>query len=178
MESAMDGVGAGGWYRSEQPRDVADLATPEALLLLALRWWVRCYSRRESPLERLVAGMSRAGVRDAGFSVDGLMGVVARTGQRPVDIRCPRCPALSEDESVLLHAAWLAQEARSDLAERHLRTHLLTDAGAVFAIGPLEGLGSLFLGAGLVFGGRRRGDDQPDIASAWGMPEACSRTIH
>lgn len=174
----MRGVEAGDWYRSEQTRDVADLAKPEALFLLSMRWWVRCYARRESAVERLVMGMSRAGARDAGFSVDGLMAVVARTGQRPIDIRCPRCPELSDDEAVLLHAAWLAQEARSDLAERHLRTHLLTDAGAVFAIGPLEGLGALFLAAGLVFGRGRRDDGAAEAIAAWGTSEPCSRTVH
>ena len=174
----MVGIVAADWYRSAQTRNTADLAKPESLMLLSMRWWVRCYSQQECALERLIQGMSRGGAPDAAYSVNGLMWVVARTGQRPVDIRCPRCPSLSDDEAILLHAAWLTQEARSDLAERYLRAHLLTEAGAVFAIGPLEGLGNLFLAAGLSFGRRRITTEPTDAQPRWEMPDDCSRTVH
>lgn len=170
----MGNVAAMDWYRSEQTRIVAELPKAETLMLLGMRWWVRCYGTGENPIPRLTEALARAGVRDAGYSIDGLMGIVARTGQRPVDIRCPRCPELSDDEAVLLHAALLAQIERADLAERHLRLHLLTQGGAEFSIGPLEGMGFLFLEAGLIFG-RRRGQSGQ---AAWVMPEDCSRAIH
>lgn len=172
MESPMDGNAAPDWHRPEQARDTASLIKAESLMLLSMRWWVRCHTQQECPMERLIQGMRRGGAPDAAHSVNGLMWIVARTGQRPVDIRCPRCPTLSDDEATLLHAAWLAQEARSDLAERVLRSHLLTDTGAVFAIGPLEGLGNLFLRAGLGFGGRR--SDRAEIIP----PDGSSRAIH
>jgi len=169
----MTNVAAPDWYRSDQTRDVADLPKPEVLMLLAMRWWVRCHQTGEDPVPRLVQAMRRAGVRDAAHSVDGLMGMVASTARRPVDIRCSRCPALSDDETVLLHAAMLTQWERADLAEHHLREHLLSGAGAAFAIGPLEGLGFLFLEAGLEFGRRRSAP-----GAAWVMPGDCSRTVH
>ncbi|MGE0418400.1 MAG: hypothetical protein AB7O80_16485 [Acetobacteraceae bacterium] len=163
------------WRRSDQTDVVTELPKAELVMLLAMRWWVRCLMTGEDPMPRLTAALTRAGARDAAYSIDGLMGIVARTGQRPVDIRCPRCPALSEDEAVLLHAARLAQIERADLAERHLRLNLLTSHGAKFAIGPLEGAGMLFLEARMIFGGRRRSAaTQP----AWVMPEDCSRAVH
>lgn len=174
----MDGIVAPDWYRSEQTRDTADLAKPESLMLVSMRWWVRCYGQQECPLERLIQGMGRGGAPDAAYSINGLMWIVARTGQRPVDIRCPRCPSLSDDEAILLHAAWLTQEARTDLAERYLRAHLLTEAGAVFAIAPLEGLGTLFLRAGLSFGRRRSRIVRGSVRPAWEMPDGCSHAIH
>ena len=64
---------------------------------------------------------------------------------RPFDLRCPACPRLSDDEATLLHAAALAQRGDTEGAESALRP-LLSDAGASFAVGPLEGLGTL-LGA-------------------------------
>ncbi len=171
----MGNVVAMDWYRSEQTNAVAELPKAEAVMLLAVRWWVRCLREGENPIPRLTTAMTRADVRDAGYSVDALMNIIARTGQRPVDIRCPRCPELSEDEAVLLHAARLAQMERADLAERHLRLYLLTSSGAEFAIGPLEAIGTLFLEAGLVFGRRRRvAATQP----AWVMPDDCSRAVH
>ncbi len=170
----MDSVVAMEWYGSEQTRRVAELPKPETLMLLAMRWWVRCYATGEDPIPRLTEALGRAGARDAGHSIDGLMGIVARTGLRPVDIRCPRCPELSDDEAVLLHAGLLAQVERADLAEGLLRLHLLSQGGAEFAIGPLEGMGFLFLEAGLMFGRRRRQGGQ----AAWVMPADCSRAVH
>jgi hypothetical protein len=170
------------WYRSQQTRVVADLAKPELLMLLATRWWVRCFGTGEDPIPRLTQALGRGGAHDAGFSIDGLMAIVARTGQRPIDVRCPRCPQMSDDEAVLLHAAHLAQQGRVDLAERHLRLHLLTPPGAAFAVGPLQGIAALFAAAGLTFG-RRRADDPRGVRpyteqAAWIMPEGCSNAIH
>ena len=98
--------------------------------------------------------MRSAGPREAAFSVDRLMAVIARTALRPVAIHCPRCPHLSRDETSVLYAASLVQAGESRTAERALRTALLSAPGAEFALGPLEGLGELFTRARLLF--RRR----------------------
>lgn len=130
------------------------LDTAECLLLIAIRWWVADFRQGQDPLPRLCKAMGTAGARDAAVSVDGLMGVVARTGRQPIAIHCPHCPHLSEDEKHLLHAASLAQAGESGLAEQALRTALLSSSGVEFALGPLEGLGDLFAEAKLLF--RRR----------------------
>jgi hypothetical protein len=111
--------------------------------------------------------MDTAGVHDAAFSVDRLMAVFVRTARRPIAVRCPRCPGLSEDERHLLHAASLVQAGDRKMAERALRTALLSAQGAEFALGPLQGLGDLFAEAKLLFRRRRPpAADEPSIAAA------------
>ena len=132
-----------------------DLDTAECVLLLAIRWWVEAYREGEDPIPRLCRGLEPAGAPDAAFSVDGLMTVVAKTATHTVDIHCPRCPNLSSDEKHLLQAASLAQADEGHLAEKALRTTLLSAQGAEFALGPLEGLGQLFLQARLFLSRRR-----------------------
>ena len=109
------------------------------------------------------------------------MAVVARTARHPVAIHCPRCPHLSDDEKHLLHAASLAQSGESQLAERALRTALISASGAEFALGPLEGLGTLFAEARLLFSRRRPpagGSSQAAAAvEAW-TPPLSPRTVH
>jgi hypothetical protein len=55
----------------------------------------------------------------------------------------------------LLNAARLVQTGQSKMAERALRTALLSAQGAEFALGPLQGLGELFAEAKLFFRWRR-----------------------
>jgi hypothetical protein len=96
--------------------------------------------------------------------------------RRPIAIHCPLCGAVSEDEKHLLHAASLAQSGPDELAERALRTALLSAQGAEFALGPLEGLGTLFAAAGLLFRrrlGASRDTEHADRIDAW-VPD----TIH
>jgi hypothetical protein len=133
----------------------ADLDRAECVLLLAIRSWVESYKQGEDPLPRLCQGLQTAGAPDAAFSVDRLMALVARVVSRPIDIRCPRCRQLSVDEKHLLRAASLAQAGDSPLAEKVLRTTLLSAQGAEFAVGSLESLAELFDEARLFLSLRR-----------------------
>jgi hypothetical protein len=137
------------------PDASAALDRPERTLLTAIRWWVTDHRHGDDPLPRLCRTLDSSNVHDAAFSVDQLMFVVARSAHRQVAIHCPRCPTLSDDEKHLLNAASLAQAGRSDLAERALRTALLTAQAAEFALGPLEGLADLFAEAKLLLRRRR-----------------------
>jgi hypothetical protein len=137
------------------PDLTADLDTAECVLLVAVRSWVESYRNGEDPIPQLCHGLEIAGAADAAFSIDGLMTVLSRGVTRLVDIRCLRCPHLSDDEKHLLQAASLAQAEESSLAEKVLRTTLLSAQGAEFAIGPLEGLGELFAQARLFLSRRR-----------------------
>ncbi|HET7880373.1 MAG TPA: hypothetical protein VFL55_05765 [Acetobacteraceae bacterium] len=136
------------------PSLAARLERPECVLLAAIRWWVMDHIRGTDPLARLCRSMDTLGAHAAAFSIDRLMSVVARTVLRPIEIHCPLCGAVSEDEKHLLRAASLAQSGPGVIVERALRTALLSAQGAEFALGPLEGLGELFGRAGLLF--RRR----------------------
>ncbi|MCB4825382.1 hypothetical protein [Roseicella aerolata] len=135
----------------EYPTATAALGAAESVFLDALRCWVAGMRQGSDPLVQLREHMTRAGVPDAANSVDYLMQVIARTARWQVDIRCAQCPYLSRDERRLLHAAALAQAGEVGRAEEVLRAGMLSTLGAEFAIGPLEGLGELLIGAGLVF---------------------------
>ena len=156
------------------------LDPPERTLLTAIRWWVSDHRQGDDPLPRLCRTLDISNVHDAAFRVDQLMFVVARCAHRQVAIHCPRCPALSDDEKHLLNAASLAQAGRSDLAERTLRTALLTAQGAELALGPLEGLAELFAEARLLL--RRRRTPAADealsgVIEPW-IPPVSSEAIH
>jgi hypothetical protein len=163
-------------HPASYPDLVADLGTADCVLLIAIRWWVEAYRADDDPIPRLCQGLETAGAHDAAFSIDGLMAVVARTGRRPVDVRCPRCTNLSHDEKQLLHAASLAQACDSPLAEQVLRTTLLSAEGAAFAIGSLEGLGELFARARLFF--TRCASPVPDAEAEDGRESWSPPSIH
>jgi hypothetical protein len=137
------------------PAEVGDLATAEAVFLIALRCWVADRRQGADPLPRLRGDMSRAGAHDAAASsVDHMMRVIARSAWRQVEIGCPRCTNLTPDELCLLHAASLAQAGETGRAEACLHAAMLSRQGAEFAMGPIEGLGEIFSDAELVFPSR------------------------
>ncbi|WP_158925125.1 hypothetical protein [Acidisphaera sp. S103] len=153
------------------PDLAADLDPAECVLLIAIRSWVECHRQDEDPIPRLCLGLESTGAPDAAFSVDGLMTVVARTVARQVEIHCPHCPQLSLDEKNLLLAASLAQAGNRHLAEKVLRTTLLSGQGADSAIGPLEDLGALFADAKLFLPRRRLPTTAPcGEREAWSPP--------
>jgi hypothetical protein len=120
-------------------------------------------------------GLESAGAPDAAFSIDRLMTVVGRTIARQIEVHCPRCPELSVDEKNLLLAASLAQAGDRRLAEKVLRTALLSGQAADFAIGSLESLGELFAEAKLFLTRRRLPAAAPrDEREAWSPP----RVLH
>jgi hypothetical protein len=145
------------------PDSTTGLEPAESVLLLAIRWWVADHREGEDPLPRLCEALRIAGPHDAAFAVDRLMSVVRRTARQPVAIHCPRCPHISGDEQYLLHVACLTQLGHGSLAERVLRTALLSAAGAEFALGPLGSVAELFTEARLLFRRRRA----PASLEAW-----------
>jgi hypothetical protein len=152
------------------PDLAADLDKGESILLLAIRWWGESFREGEDPIPCLLQGLETVGTADAAFSIDGLMSIVARVARRPVDIRCPHCPRLSDNEKHLLRAVCLAQNGSRDMAEKALRTTLLSPQAAEFALGPLEGLAEIFAKARLFLSPRRlSGDDQAmdDSRESW-----------
>jgi hypothetical protein len=162
------------------PNRTALLDAAERAFLIACRCWVSDFRRGDDPVPRLCQELGGAGARDAAFSIDALMAVVARTVRQPIAIHCPPCPHLSGDERHLLHAASLAQAGESMRAERALRTALLSASGAEFALGPLEGLGELFARARLLFSRRRSPAEAlspADAIETW-TPSMLTRTVH
>ena len=109
------------------PDRSADLDAAECVLLMSIRWWVADRKARVDPLPRLCQALGNAGASDAAFSVDRLMEAVARHNRRQIEIHCPRCAAVSDDEKHLLHIASVAQLGDRILAERLLRMTLVTE---------------------------------------------------
>jgi hypothetical protein len=164
---------------SGYPDISAALDPAECVLLIAIRWWVADFRQGNDPLPRLCQAMDTAGAHDAAFSVDQLMAVFIRSARRPIAIHCPQCRGLSADEKHLLHAASLVQAGESRLAERALRTALLSAQGAEFALGPLQGLGELFAQARLFFRRRRLAvAEQPTKAVDPRRSSVLRETIH
>ena len=165
---------------AEYPDRSAALDPAECVLLIAMRWWVAEHRHGVDPLPRLCEAMRTAGAHDAAFSVDRLMSVVAVSTVRPIEVCCPRCPRVSNDEKCLLHAASLAQFGDGALAEKALRAAPLSAQGAEFALCPLRGLAELFAEARLLF--RRRAAPQsdpvvPGVIETW-VPAAPLGTVH
>ncbi len=165
---------------ADYPDTSTTLDPAECVLLSAIRGWVEAYRLDEDPMPRLSHGLKTAGAPDAAQSVDALMRIVASSVVRPISVHCPRCRGLSDDEKQLLHAATLAQIRGLDLAERALGDGLLTRPGAVLALGPLQGLGTLLAEAGLFFRQRNSPDqdaDWPVSGKPW-RASTLSETIH
>jgi hypothetical protein len=126
------------------PGRVADLGFAENVLLVAIRCWVEAYRGATIPSHAFAKGSRAPGLLMPRFSIDALVTIVARAVRRPVEVHCPGCPNVSDDEKRRLYAASLAQAGVSDFPDKVLRTTLLSAEGAAFAIGSLEGLGELF----------------------------------
>lgn len=174
----MDQVFHPSFFATAYPSTVTALDSAERVFLLAVRWWVTDYRQGEDPVPRLCRSMRIAGVHDAAFSVDQLMSVIARSVRRPITIQCPRCPNISRDETHLLHTASLVQAGEIELAERALRTALLSASGAEFALGPLEGLGELFTRASLFFGRRQKPAEDASSSDTAQLQLTVTRSIH
>ena len=162
------------------PESPDDLDRAEHLLLVAIRGWVADYKQECDPIPRLCDAMNAAGAPDAAFSIDHWMMIVARTAKRPIEIHCPQCPHLSDDEKHMIHAASLAQAGDVHCATCALSSPLLSTFGAEFAVGPLRGLGVLFGAAGLRFRLRRPPLDAINGSGAddrWGRTDF-DQTVH
>jgi hypothetical protein len=63
-------------------------------------------------LPSLHAGFQMAGVPDSLLGLDAILGAVAESALRPLDVRCLKCRNLGADEAFLLQAVSLAQRNR------------------------------------------------------------------
>jgi hypothetical protein len=137
------------------PASVALLDPAERVFLVAVRGWVSGYRGDEDPVPRLCRGLKIAGARDAAFSINEFMAVIANTAREQIAIHRPRSRDISGDERQLIFAASLAQADESAAAERVLRESLISATGAEFALDPLRLTAELFARAGLNFSRRR-----------------------
>lgn len=149
---------------SAYPPPTASLDSAESAVLITIRWLAAAFRGGEAPMPHLFQRVETTGTHGAAFSVNVLIGVIARTARHLLEIHCTRCPHLSDDEKHTLHAERLAQAGKNAMAACALRTALLTAQGAEFALGPLKGLGELFTEAKLFFHRQRSvAEDLPPV---------------
>ena len=60
----------------------------------------------------------------AAYSLNGLMQVTALTTKRSLDVRCPACTKMSDDERLMLRAVCTAQKGNTEAARGILRDWL------------------------------------------------------
>ncbi len=162
--------------RHMSPWHTRQLESAESVFLLSIRWWVADHRDDADPMPRLQSALITARAPDAAAPLDRLMTVIARTARRPIAIHMPRCALLSKDERYLLQALCHAKAGDGRSAERLLDATLVSTIGAQFALGPLEGLATLFAGAGLRFRRPQPTEVQAVLSAAWASHD--NRSIH
>jgi hypothetical protein len=78
------------------------LEIPERLVVWGARTWVFGSRTQDSPVAQLEPVFRRFGVVTAAASLDALLCATAQTATHALEVRCPRCPTLSDDEVYLL----------------------------------------------------------------------------
>jgi hypothetical protein len=136
---------------SEYPETIGALDPAESAFLLAVRCWVAARQRDDDPLLRLRVVLNSVGAADAAAAFGRFMTLAAHSTSRRVVTYCSCTQQLGEDEKHLLHVASLVQNGESEVASRVLQATILTTAGAVLALGPLEEIGERFAKSRLLF---------------------------
>jgi hypothetical protein len=140
---------------------------PAATLVLTacIRPWVAAARRKEDPLPPLMAALEEAVVpAAAGLSAHALMHGIALQASRMVEIGCPTCPAITQDEMLLLHAV-----AEASLGVDHpaqILGGMVNETALIFLDPPLIGLARRLEADGWHFRPRR----VPVAASADAVP--------
>jgi len=140
-------------YETDTP--IATLRTPELFLLSALRLWIAALVDPQGGHADWREGMAAAGIEPQGVpAFDGFWRIVSAAPLRELDLRCPTCPRLGEDEAWFLQAVQLLQARCYDRALAILADWLPSAAWRQ-AILPLRALARTLSEAGLTLPDRR-----------------------
>lgn len=124
------------------------LPFPAQFLLWAMRTWVAAVRNGQPLPEHLRGALTAARAPEALVELDATLGLVAAGTARPLDLRCPRCPWVSDDECRLLAVARALQAGQPALARRRLDS-LLPPAAARLVLLPFARLAGRLRAAGL-----------------------------
>jgi hypothetical protein len=109
------------------PNDLKDLNYPEQLTLWSIRLWSDGYRQNYSPYAILRGAYQRAKCPNGLMALDNLLSLVISGHSRTVDIRCPCCGGISEDEWRMLQS--IASVQAGDAGQvRQLMSHFLEPA--------------------------------------------------
>ncbi|USG62572.1 hypothetical protein NBZ79_06235 [Sneathiella marina] len=109
------------------PNHLKDLYYPEQLTLWSIRIWSDGYRQNYSPYATLREAYQRAKCSNGLMALDNFLSLVISGNSRPVDIRCPCCGGISEDEWRMLQSIALVQAGREEKVSR-LISHFLEPA--------------------------------------------------
>jgi hypothetical protein len=134
-------------YKENAP--LAELATAELLAVATIRLWALPFKDPETSHPDWRAGLSAAGIEDEGVpAFDILFRIVIQASLRPLDVRCPRCARLGQDEAWLLQLVSLLQRDRLGEAAAVLE-EWIPPAARRMAMLPAKGFADALSGAGL-----------------------------
>lgn len=140
-------------YETDTP--LTRLQTPELFLLSSLRLWMAAFVDPAGQHPDWREGMTAAGVEHRGVpAFEGFWRILAAEPLRALDLRCPTCPGLGEDEGRFLQAVQLLQARCYDEALATL-ADWLPPAALRKAILPLRALARCLGEAGLTLPDRR-----------------------
>lgn len=131
-----------------QPEGSATLAPAERFMLWALRAWVQRCKARCLPAIEVETAFAEIGLSEGAVALDAALRGVAQATRRPLLVHAPHCPALSDDEWLLLGAAAATQHQAFGTAHR-LLSEIVHPVGADLVLGPLSSLGLMLALAGI-----------------------------
>jgi hypothetical protein len=128
---------------------IASLRTAELLVVTTLRLWVAPHRAPQVRHPDWRGGLDAARIAaPAATSFDALLRILAACASRRLDVRCPRCRELGEDEARLLRLLRSLQSDRREPAAAILDLWL-PPAAARMALGPAAGFAHALAEAGL-----------------------------
>jgi hypothetical protein len=132
-------------------RPVSELKSAEAFLLVTLRLWAAPHKEPAAgPYPDWREGFAASGIGDEGADAfDQLFLIVVKSAIRSLDVRCPRCRHIGEDEHMFLTAIGLLQRNHWNAAE-DLLTCWLPAAAARAALVQAIGLAGAMSAIGMI----------------------------
>lgn len=128
-----------------------DLVLAEQLVVWSVRAWVGHFKSKDGgELSPKVARLfTLAGAAPGAWSLDRLLRLIAANARRTLDVRCVRCPTVSRDECLLLHAIAGLHRSRQAAARAVLHDWVNLDAVEI-AEEPLSELAASMASASLL----------------------------
>jgi len=137
-----------------EPSTFIELPFGEQLMLWGMRLWMRSLRDGVQDQAILGTGFKLAGAPAAHPALDGLMTVITMAATAPIDIRCPHCSDISDDEHLLMDVvAGLQSPGRGGST---LFACCLPPAARRAGMELAGRLATVFSGAGLLIRPRRR----------------------
>jgi len=79
-----------------------DLNFAERLLVVSIRLWVKAYKQNSCTISKIRYLYTAAGVSGAAITLDGLMQLLSRKATGTIEINCPNCSVITQDEECFL----------------------------------------------------------------------------